>query len=244
MKPVLAVIAAAAFLLGPSAQPAAARPADGSVISLSVIPSSGKAEVVIGVAGGLEVSDFTLRAPDRIVLDLTAASLSLSRVYDKVSRGGITDVRYSLFKRGTVRIVITLDGPHSYQVSKSDGDVRVAVTVPAGAQFAAWHIGGGKPEARTASRNDNAAGEPTSGPDRAIDKAVANSSRDNADLNDARPMRTNVQLASQSASQVTQQAQQRSQQPRISVIYQGSDIRDVIAAFAALPENGFGYVTP
>ena len=76
MKPVLAVIAAVGLLLGPSAQPAAARPADGSVTSLSIVPSSGKAEVVIGVKGGVEVRDFTLRSPDRIVL---AAPLGLVR---------------------------------------------------------------------------------------------------------------------------------------------------------------------
>ncbi|MEP6618216.1 MAG: AMIN domain-containing protein [bacterium] len=231
MKPVLAVIAAVALLLGPSAQPAAARPAEGSVTSLSIIPAAGKAEVVIGVAGGLEVRDFTLRSPDRIVLDLTGASLaSFSHGYDKVARAGITDVRYSQFKRGTVRIVVYLDGPRSYQVSRSDNDVRIAVTVPAGAQFSAWHSGNGDmPDPRVASRSDNAAGEPTSGPDRSIDKAVAQSGRDNADLNEARPMRTSVQLASQNA----QQAQQKSQQPRISVIFNASDIRDVIAAFAA-----------
>ena len=235
MKPVLAVIAAAALLLGPNARPAAARPADGSVISLSVIPSSGKAEVVIGFAGGLEVRDFTLRSPDRIVIDLTGASLSLSRAYDKVSRAGITDVQYSVFKRGTVRIVVHLDGPRSYQISRSDTDVRIAVTVPAGAQFAAWHIGGGgTPDARPAARAETAAGEPVSGPDRTIDKAVAQSARDNVELNNARPMRTNVQLASQSTSQIAQlQQQQPSQQPRISVVFNASDIRDVIAAFAA-----------
>ena len=231
MKPVLAVIAAVGLLLGPSAQPASARPADGSVTSLSIVPSSGKAEVVIGVTGGVEVRDFTLRSPDRIVLDLSGASLQLARGYDKVSRAGITDVRYSLFRRGTVRIVVYLDGPRSYQVSRTDNDIRIAVSVPAGAQFAAWHIGAGDtPDARASAKTESAAGELASAPDRALDKAVAQSARDNSDLNDARPMRTNVQLASQSAAQ---QTQQRSQQPRISVIYQGSDIRDVIAAFAA-----------
>src|SRR5258708_6058721 len=110
MKPVLAVIVASALVLGPTAQPAAARLAEGSVTSLSVIPASGKAEIIIGVAGDIEVRDFTLRAPDRIVLDLSGVSLGLgSRSYDHVSRGGITDVRYSQLKRGTVRVVVQLD---------------------------------------------------------------------------------------------------------------------------------------
>jgi type IV pilus assembly protein PilQ len=262
MKPVLAVIVASALVLGPSAQPAAARPAEGSVTSLSIIPASGKAEVVIGVAGGLEVRDFTLRSPDRIVLDLAGASLGMSsHGYDRVSRGGISDVRYSQFRKGTVRVVVYLDGPRSYQISRTDGEVRVAVTVPAGAQFAAWHVGDGSmPDVRsTASAekspeqpaektvvtlaNNRAAGEPTSGPDRAIDRAVSDNARETRET-DARPMRTNVQQQVQSPIQ--QQAQQRSQQPRITVIYQGSDIRDVLAAFASfsgrtiIPSNNVG----
>ncbi len=250
MKPVLAVIVASALVLGPSAQPAAARPAEGSVTSLSIIPASGKAELVIGVAGGLEVRDFTLRSPDRIVLDLAGASLGMSNHgYDRVSRGGISDVRYSQFRKGTVRVVVYLDGPRSYQISRTEGEVRVAVTVPAGAQFAAWHIGDGSlPDSRTATvertperttektsvtlANNRVAGEPSSSPDRAIDRAVADNARE-ARENDARPMRTNVQQQVQSPSAMQQQVQQRSQQPRITVVYQGSDIRDVLAAFAS-----------
>jgi type IV pilus assembly protein PilQ len=261
MKPVLAVIVASALVLGPSAQPAAARPAEGSVTSLSIIPASGKAEVVIGVAGGLEVRDFTLRGPDRIVLDLAGASLGMSNHgYDRVSRGGISDVRYSQFRKGTVRVVVYLDGPRSYQISRTEGEVRVAVTVPAGAQFAAWHIGDGSmPDVHTAAAqktperlvektpvmlaNNRAVGEPTSGPDRAIDRAVADNAREARDA-DTRPMRTNVQQQVQTP--VQQQAQQRSQQPRITVTFLGSDIRDVLASFASfsgrtiIPSNNVG----
>jgi type IV pilus assembly protein PilQ len=242
MKPVLAVLVATALVFGPGAQPVAARPAEGSVTYLSVIPSSGKAEVVIGVAGGLEVRDFTLRSPDRIVLDLSGATLGLaSRSYDRVSRGGIMDVKYSQYRKGTVRVVVYLDGPRSYQVSKADGEVRVAVTTSAGAQFAAWHIGGGTPpEARATTADSHVmsladvrpAGEPvakpTAEPDRSIDRAVAENAREV----EARPVRASVQQQVQSPGALVQ-AQQRSQQPRITVVYQGSDIRDVIAAFAS-----------
>ena len=240
MKPVLAVIVASAFLLGPSAQPVEARPAEGSVRSLSVIPTSGKAEIVIGVTGGLEVRDFTLSSPDRIVIDLSGASLGLgSRRYDRVARAGIVDVRYSQFRRGTVRVVVHLDGPRTYQLTRSEGEVRVAVTVPEGALFTAWHIGGGgAPEARVVvAPGTPATGEPASGPDRAIDRAVANNAREVRDAPDATLMRTRVQQEPLATVQIAQQAQQRtqqrSQQPRISVIYQGSDIRDVLAAFAS-----------
>ena len=235
MKPVLAVIVASALLLGPSAQPAEARPAEGSVRSLSVIPASGKADIVIGVAGGLEVRDFTLPSPNRIVIDLSSATLGLgSRGYDRVARAGIQDVRFSQFRKGVVRVVVYLDGPHAYQLTRSDGEVRVSVTVPAGAQFAAWHIGGGSaPDARDVTLADTkAAGEPVSGPDRAMPATPARDVRTVSDVSDA-PMRTSVQREPMSAVQIAQQAQQRSQQPRISVVFQGSDIRDVLASFAA-----------
>src|SRR5690348_15456445 len=42
-----------------------------SVISLSVVPTSERADVVIGVDGPVEVQDFTLHGPDKIVVDIT-----------------------------------------------------------------------------------------------------------------------------------------------------------------------------
>ncbi|MEO7458417.1 MAG: AMIN domain-containing protein, partial [Gemmatimonadaceae bacterium] len=251
MKPVLAVIVAATVAFGPNARSAAARPAEGSVTSLSIVPASGKAEVVIGVDGGLEVRDFTLRSPDRIVLDLSGASLGKlgARSYDRIARGGITDVRYSNFRKGTVRVVLYLDAPHTYQISKADGEVRIAVTVPIGAKFAAWHAGAGAmPEAQVATTDAESrtvtladtrspvvepAGEPAPA---ATDRVIARLVADNADARTTRTAReSEVHPGRGNAESRTQPAppQQRSQQPRITVTYQGSDIRDVLAAFAA-----------
>ena len=50
---------------------------DGAVISLSVVPTSGRAQVVIGVDGDVTVKDFVLRGPDRIVVDITGATLAV-----------------------------------------------------------------------------------------------------------------------------------------------------------------------
>ena len=247
MKPVLAVIVATALVYGPSARPVEARPAEGSVRSLSIIPASGKAELVIGVSGGIAVRDFTLPSPHRIVLDFSGASLGIgSRGYDRVARGGIRDVRYSQFRKGTVRVVVYLDGPHAYQLTRSDGEVHVSVTTPAGAQFSAWHSGGGAAaDDRVVTLPDTrAAGEPSANQDRVIDRAVAARTTDVSDA----PMRTNVQRDPMTAQQVAQQAQQRSQQPRISVVFQASDIRDVLAAFASfagrtiLPSSSVGTI--
>ncbi|MBW8769857.1 MAG: AMIN domain-containing protein [Gemmatimonadetes bacterium] len=239
MKPVLAVIVAASLALGPIAEPVAAFPAAGAVTSLSVVPASGRAELVIGVAGGVEVSDFTLRSPDRIVLDVSGASLGFgARGYDHVARGGIVDVRFSQYRKNTVRVVIYLDSPRSYEVSKESGEVRVSVTTDPAAKFAGWHVGDRRAEPSVSERAAPAvteraapaATERVAAPvqadeqkvadvaDRPVERTVAERRRDR---NDDRAMR------------VVQQAQQRPQQPRITVTYQQADIRDVLAAFAA-----------
>ena len=75
MKRVLAVIVAASIALGPDAAPVSAFPAEGAVTSLSVVPASGRAELVIGVAGAVDVTNFTLRTPDRNAM----ASCTMSR---------------------------------------------------------------------------------------------------------------------------------------------------------------------
>jgi type IV pilus assembly protein PilQ len=220
MKRVLAVIVAASIALGPDAAPVSAFAAEGAVTSLSVVPASGRAELVIGVAGAVDVTDFTLRTPDRIVLDITGASLGIgSRSYDHVARGAITDVRVSQYRKNTVRVVINLDGPRSYEVTKDDGEVRVSVAQDGSASFAAWHTGSPRREARDdAPAAAPAAGDPAA--ERVAEQRLADNTDHRARSDDRR--RT-----------VVQQAQQRPQQPRITVTYQQADIRDVLAAFAA-----------
>src|SRR3989442_2095738 len=80
---------------------------DGAVVSLSVVPTSGRAQVVIGVDGAVSVRDFALRNPDRVVVDITGARLGLRRGgYDRIARGGVLDVRYAQNQPNVVRIVL------------------------------------------------------------------------------------------------------------------------------------------
>lgn len=264
MKRVLAVFIAAVVAAGATARAASARPAEGAVTSLSVAPVAGKAELVIGVSGAVKVSEFTLKSPDRVVIDVDNATLGLAPTgYDKVARGGVTDVRYSQFRKSTVRVVVYLDAERPYKVWRTVGQVHVAVTPESPAQFAAWKLGadaGPSPslasgpdrlaDKLTAPRPaaDKAAPAPTSPAQPARTTTAAQSPAptkpasaaeaptrlaDNPPpaparvepAEDTRPMRTVVQQSTLT--------QQRSPQPRISVTYQGSDIRDVLAAFAA-----------
>src|SRR6478672_13652985 len=110
-----------------------------TVHSLSVVPSSGKAEVVIGVNSAVDVQDFTLDAPARVVVDLKGATLDMShRTYDMVSRGGITNVRYAQYRPNIVRVVIELDAKHPYEVKRNANEVRVAVTGGKTAEYSSW----------------------------------------------------------------------------------------------------------
>src|SRR5437763_1700508 len=142
MKPVLAVIVAAAVAVGPSARIAAARSAEGTVTSLSVAPTSGHAELVVGVTGNVKVSEFALTGPDRVVVDIEGATMGVpTGAYDHAARGGVTDVRYSQFRKNTVRVVVYLDGEREYKVWRTVGQVHVSVVTDPAAKFAAWQVG-------------------------------------------------------------------------------------------------------
>jgi type IV pilus assembly protein PilQ len=116
----------------------AADPGTGEVTAVSLTPAAGKAEVVIGIRGAVEVKDFLLTAPDRLVLDVVGATLSQGApaVYDGVKRGGVLNLRYSQFRPDVVRIVLDLDGPKEYQVERTGEAVRV--TFGANGGFQAW----------------------------------------------------------------------------------------------------------
>ena len=47
-----------------------------AVTSLSLVPGAGKAEVIVSISGPVQVQDFTVPSPHRIVLDLTGARLA------------------------------------------------------------------------------------------------------------------------------------------------------------------------
>ena len=123
---------------GPSA-PVEAAPA-GSVTALSVVPGAGRADVVIAVNGAVDVMDFTLEAPERIVIDLKGATLRMPvSLYDKVPRGGITNVRVAQYKADLVRIVLDVDARHDYTVVRGEHDVRISVSGPD--SFLPWRVG-------------------------------------------------------------------------------------------------------
>jgi len=184
---------------------------DGAVISLSILPNSSQAQVVIGVDGAVQVRDFVLRNPDRIVVDISGATLGFRKPgYDRVARGGVIDVRYAQNQPNVVRIVLTLSGPRRYEVSREDGEVRVAVD--GGGRFAAWRAG----RTGMASPSLTRARKPFSD---TVSKAET----------------ARVTMVASRNLDVTVQAQQplQQQQPRITITWENATITDVIANFAA-----------
>src|SRR6185503_12899583 len=223
-----------------------------TVHSVSVVPSSGKTEVVIGVNAAVEVQHFTLDGPTRVVVDLKGASLQMShRSYDKVARGGITNIRYSQFSQNVVRVVINLDAQHPYSVKRSDREVRIAITGGKTEDYSSWSslkdgyvAAPASPAARAVKRTVASASQPVtptytaSASVQTTPKVVSQVESTSAQV-DAQDYATPVEPAPSKLGStydrpiaLFSQAQQ-SQQPPITVTFQDTDIRDVIASFAA-----------
>jgi len=198
-------------------------PPAGSVTALSVVPGSGHADVVIAVEGpSIEIIDFTLENPRRIVVDLKGTTLGIpARLYDKVTRGGITNVRMAQWKPEIVRLVLDLDGPREYSVVRGEHDVRVSVNGPD--DFAAWRIGGARAAVVTdmSVTASAAAASVTAAP--AAPPAPVPAVQMDPPARSEPPARAAAPKASEP---------QQSQEPRISVDFQDTEIRDVIMSFS------------
>jgi type IV pilus assembly protein PilQ len=128
----------AALVFGAVSPARAEGPGPGEVTGVSVQPQAGRTEIAIAVHGAVNIRDFTLQSPDRLVLDVVGAQLGSNAVelYDGVKRGGVVNVRYSQFKPDIVRIVIDLDGAKAYKVTRTDSVIRLSFA--ADGEFPAW----------------------------------------------------------------------------------------------------------
>ena len=121
--------ALAAVALATVASPAHADPpAGGEVTSISLVSSPGRAEIVISIRGAIEVRDFVLYQPARLVIDVVGARLhpGARSLYDGVNRGGVKNVRTSQFDEETVRIVLEMDDLKEYRLERTGGAIHVS----------------------------------------------------------------------------------------------------------------------
>lgn len=124
-------ILAAALLAGPGDGP-------GSIREVRIVPAGAETEIVVVTSGAIEVRDFTLAEPPRLILDLAGADAGLPREsYEAIGRGGVMRLRSSWFRPGVLRLVFDLAQVPVYERSVDGGEVRVRFANPGGA-FDAW----------------------------------------------------------------------------------------------------------
>jgi len=212
--------------------------ARGRVRAIEVAPSEGGALVALAVDAGVSLAHFTLDNPARIVVDLGGASLAIPSNYDGKTRGAVRNVRLSQYRSDTVRVVIDLDQAHRYVIERDGDIVRLLLDAPV-TQFARWgsknftgaattEVAAGKLELNTAAPAETTAVQAPAVPAAAVTApeqtaaAVSAIAADNSPLT-PRTLATTETLAA---------ARRQPQKPRITVSYDGTNIRDVIAAFA------------
>ena len=198
--------------VGSHAAPAVPTSNEATVVSLSVVPNTGRADVVIRVDGTIAYKHFTLTKPDKIVLDLSGATLGMpgGDAYDGVARGGITRIRYSQFTKTTVRVVVTLDAAHTYDVKQQNGEVRISVDGSA-EKFEPWQIEG------AASETESSEGT----------KSMMQTPSKQA------PAPQLKEVDASGTARVAKAAVQQSTEPRITVNWENAPINDVLGVFAA-----------
>jgi len=193
---------------------------DGEVRGVSVVPATGKVEIVIDVQGAALIQDFTLSNPARLVIDLQGTRLTGPvALYDGQNRGGVRNVRYAQFKPDVVRVVIDLDALKDYQVERGAGQVRVRIGSER-TSFAAWSSStvapaAPAPVAVVPPRRDAERGSGGEAAARVTTPTLA------------QPMSIEEYLAAHRAEA------SQSQAARITVQWDNASIEDVVAGFAA-----------
>jgi len=190
---------------------------DGEVKAVSVRPADRSVEVVIDLQGAVDVQDFTLASPARLVVDLQGARLVAPAVlYDGLNRGGIKNIRYAQFRPGVVRIVIDVDVLKDYRIERKDGQVRVRIGTERTA-FAAW--------SSQAAARDVATAPPVRSAERASGGQAA--------ARVAAPAPSDQTLSIDEYLSEHAKESEQSQAARITVTWDNADLREVVAGFAA-----------
>lgn len=205
----------------------------GEVHQVRIAPSGEETEITIQASGELEVKDFLLTDPVRLIVDIEGARHDLPRyTYEGISRGGVLRMRTSQFRDGVVRLVFDLRTARQYRITRSGDRIHVRFANPAGA-FRPWSSGEGRLASTTVRDN----GSPLAS-SRSADRDDAYAGAGGGDPASVR----------EEGIHPTRSAQQ-SGQPRISVAYEQANMLDVLAGFSEfagvsiVPSSNVGDIT-
>jgi type IV pilus assembly protein PilQ len=114
----------------------------GTLREMQVLPGSDLegplVEVVLAVDGEVQVRDFTMEGPDRLVIDLLGTRSALAgESFPNVNLGGIRSIRARQYSDDIVRIELELLAPVGYAIVPGNGFVRVSIENLFG-QFDPW----------------------------------------------------------------------------------------------------------
>lgn len=113
---------------------------DKAITSLAVQPSSDRTEVVVRLDGDVTWKHFSLRNPERVVLDIAGAKQGLALEFSDINRGGVTGMRVGQYSPLVVRVVIDLASQVRYEVREVDGEISISFPNPDG-EFQTWTTG-------------------------------------------------------------------------------------------------------
>ena len=197
-------------LLAAAAPPTGGR--DGNVSALRLEGREGRTELTVEITGGeVRWNDFALGGPPRVVVDIQGAKSDLpASRYDGINRGGVKGVRTSQHAADVVRVVVDLERATGYTVERTDDGLVISLASGATA-FAPWSTGEEPAlasDGRGAEPDQQQPGRPAARP--------------------AQPPRQDGPFRRRSTTQP------QSTQQRITVTFENTDMRDVLASFGEL----------
>lgn len=127
-KQVLATLLAGLWAVAPA----------GRVQEVRISPSGDETEIAVIKNGDVEIRDFILRDPARLILDVHGAVNELPEgTFEGIGRGGIVRLRSSQFRDDVVRLVFDLARPATYQTA-DDGERYTVRFANPGGSFEPW----------------------------------------------------------------------------------------------------------
>jgi len=127
-KQVLATFLAATWAISPA----------GRVEEVRISPAGDETEIAVITNGDVEVQDFILRDPARLILDVHGAVSELpGGTFEGIGRGGVVRLRSSQFREDVVRLVFDLASPANYRTTTEAGRFTIRFANP-GSAFEPW----------------------------------------------------------------------------------------------------------